>query len=270
MGVLYGTEDHTACLGPLPAEANALFDGQPACFAHKFAVFWLGGPIYTRDDGYVLTTISNQKKYIPVDDAMLHELQATGAISTPPPAYEVPLGWRLAPLLTLAMVILVIVASVIQFRRRRRIQRTIDATEPAVRSSIETPGDRAVADALAAQLEPGETVEHQGVLFDREPRDFRRRRVRVGLTDRRLLVQTSGRGALFGFGGTAKLRAWPRADVTGVDVAPLRERIVVLTRTSPPLTLWVAQEPEKISFANQLGLLRALGERFAPAVQIRY
>jgi hypothetical protein len=267
--MLSGTEEHLTCLVPLKGGSPVPELGPAACLGYKFTVEWAAVPYAVTDDGYVLTTAGG-KRYLALTSAGLAELQAAGTIATPAPAYEVPLGWRLARFspYALGLLIAVIVGwKQWQLRQLRRDQAsTLD--DAGTGPDLSRAGDRRIAAALAPLVPAGEQVSHQAQAYDRPPDSMSTLSGHghaVGLTASRLIIVTS-RSGLFGLGrGTPTVRVIERSAIVEIvgegEVLSVREADGRTHRLVVPLAAVLG-----ISSANQRRFLADLPRIVAGAL----
>ena len=65
-------------------------DAEPLYLGHRVTIKFFIAGIYLEDNGYVLSSkTNNEKKYLQLDDKLIHNLQAEGVLQTPVPKYKV-------------------------------------------------------------------------------------------------------------------------------------------------------------------------------------
>lgn len=255
MVMRFGTKDHLQCITVVRVDPqNEFFPGKPVCLGHKFSVSWFGVPYRTADDGYVLMP-GDGGRYIRLDRERIAELQDGNVLPTPLPAYTVPVEWRVAGYGLWAVIGVLVVAGAVGALWRRRLARAREVTPLATSGPvIAKPGDREIQARFAEMLEPGESVSHQALTYDRPTGEQGVQRRLVALTDRRLLISTTGAG-VFGLGrGAPRLLAIPRTEivrVTGEDERITVERV----GGGEPLVMIVASMPRGFTRANQRAFL---------------
>jgi hypothetical protein len=205
--MLTGAEEHLTCLAAVKGASPAPSLGLHVCLGYKFTVEWAGVPLSVTDDGYVLTNEGGER-YIALTPDGLAELQAAGTIATPPPAYELPLGWRMARFSPYALGLFIALIVGWKQWQLRRLRRELGAKvdESTTGPVLARAGDRRIAAALAPLVPAGEQVTHQAQAYDRSPdtvgSTLSGHKHQVGLTASRLIIVTSRIG-LFGLGGGA-------------------------------------------------------------------
>lgn len=262
---LTGSQDHFECLMPLHQPDPAFQHlGAPPCLAYKFTVSWMALPYSASDGGYVITA-PGAKDYFALTSTQISDLQAAGEIGSPLPAYEIPIGWRMSVYSPWLLFALIAGIAAWKHSHRRRLARDRERGTTSGPLVIDRPGDRAIADALAPHLEPGEVITHQAYATDRVPdsisASLRGLAHWVALTDRRLLLMTNRIGLFGRFRGRRKLVAIPRSAITSVVAED--EKLMVET-TFGTFRLIVPFRAARCSPDNQRALLTDLPLIAAP------
>jgi|GEM_PF-4982885 len=200
--LLFGRDETTTCITDVTVVGK---DHEPLCLAYKTTKVFVGAGVWLTDDGYVLTARGTHGKsgYYPLTNAEITELQASGDLPSPLPAYSVGLGeWAIATSLYWVLAF-TIVASFITGRLRKRWRRDRDAELRDRRvsfgpPSLETKDDVFVAEQLRGLLRPGERIFHQAVALDRHPSETTvfqpARTLYAALTSERVLLARAKAG----------------------------------------------------------------------------
>jgi hypothetical protein len=253
---VYGDQDFLSCL-TYPASQNGLptdqFPGQHICLGFRYTVHWAGIPYSVTDEGYVLTT-EHGKEYISITPKELADLQAMGTFVGKPPAYDIPIGWRLGVWGGYALVALLVGVAIWRALQRRSLRHARGKAE-ITRSGpvVKTSGDRKIAAAMREHLDGGEQITHQAIAYDRKPDTIRALMHLTALTDKRLLMVTTRLGLLGLFRGTPQLRAIERAEIGRIDAGD--EDLVLVLTTGERLRLHVPLGAAGYSSANQRAFL---------------
>jgi hypothetical protein len=212
----FGKGEKLSCLAP-----TAMRDAQGSglCVAYKTTTYSLFLPLYFSDDGYVLASSPGRRSYYPMPTGSeLAELQASGELPSPLPAYSIgafDYAFGYALWITIAAVAGV---GLVQSAAKRRRAASLDVSLPpgARPLLLRTKTDRWLHEAATRLLVSNEVVLQQAYGYDREDRGMVTKAMYLVLTDRRLLVIHTRVGAFGPLHENNDLNSYDRSAVERV------------------------------------------------------
>lgn len=225
MGYRFGQEEELYCIQDVSHRESG---GEPLCLAYKTTTINFLAPVYFRDDGYVLadkTSLRTQygKQYYAMPEgARLHELQASGDLPSPLPAYRIPaedyfMGFGLWWILAGTAAVLVGQEAL----KRRRARSLLSQQPPSIAApTLRTKADRWLAAEATKLAEGNEAVQHQAYGYNTNIDDKPSIMVRalfLVLTDRRLIIIGSRVGNFGPLLENDDVRSVPRAEIAYVE-----------------------------------------------------
>jgi hypothetical protein len=196
----FGNEEDVTCIAPVAYRGA---EGEPLCVAYKTTTVHFVGPVYLRDDGYVLGMRERTGYYPMPQGTQLAALQASGDLPNPLPRYQLSLGDYAAGYLTPLVLAALLVASASSAALKRHRHASLGTQQPPLIGAPElrTKTDHWLANEARKLLEGNEVVQQQayGTNVDlAEPAAAVLYAQYLVLTDRRLLVIRCRVGGPFG------------------------------------------------------------------------
>jgi hypothetical protein len=212
----FGKDEKLHCLARTPMRDS---EGGGLCVAHKTTTYSLFMPLYFSDDGYVLASSPGRESYYPMPTgAELAELQASGELPSPLPAYSVAaLDYVFGYALWVAIGLAVGVGYVQNLRKRQRLAALDTSLPPGARPLVlRTKTDRWLNEEASRLLNANEVVLQQAYGYDRQEMGMVTKAMYLVLTDRRLLVLHTRLGAFGPLRENNDLSSYERSAIRGV------------------------------------------------------
>lgn len=265
MGMMFGKDETLKCIQPITLKGP---QGEALCLGHKFSKRFFIAGVYLQDEGYVLGLQQDTSRFFPLTEPYKAELQASGVLPTPLPAYSIPtieyvFGY------SLWLVIVFVAAFMVLENRMKKKRRAAEAAMPI---GYGPPAIVTEADAwLDAQVRPllrqDERVQHQAYTLPASAASgaIMTSATYAVLTDQRLFLFATRVGAFGPLLETSDLEIIDLGNVADVVVDD-DFVVIVLLHDKTTRSLWAAPT-KKLSNQAELGrdMPRILAKRLAGA-----
>jgi hypothetical protein len=249
----FGTDENLRCITDIELKGP---EGEDLCLGYKTSVTLVGGPVWIKDDGYVLVIKPGNKAYFPMPEgAELTELQTRALIPDPLPEYELTTGQLFFGTITWWVLIGAVGIGLFSYWRGRH-RRAFLAEEGAPSQGppeLRTDQDRWLRDQIMDHLPKGEEVMQQAYCFSSDPSQsgvvsVAKRKARyVGLSAHTLVVLETRLGAFGPLLEVDDASVYPCRDL--LDVRCNEDVMVLDLADGTTLELW--PEPKQKHFSNQ-------------------
>jgi hypothetical protein len=215
--MMFGTREEVDCIQNVSFKGH---DGEALCLAHKTSMVFFVGGLYAQDDGYVLRPQGVSGRYYTLSAAEVKELQGTGDLPTPLPAYHISaLQYLLGYSLWIAIAVALVLGVWSKRRTGKRLARLAQEKPSEGPPLLHTETDRWLDGQVRVLLAPGERIQHQAYATDRELVGFGAALAKgmyVVLTDRRLIFIATRVGAFKPLQENQGVESVTRADLAQV------------------------------------------------------